>query len=73
MGVTIMKLLSVVMHWSVISIGHYQPLFLVAVLVISERCNWYCKKCTNNVISYDHSIINWFYDTQNYRENYLKM
>ena len=35
---------------SVISIVHYQPLFLLSVLVISERCNGYCKKCTSIVI-----------------------
>ena len=50
----------------VIGIGHYQPLFLVLVSVISGRCNQYCKKCTNNVISCDYSIINCFYDTHNY-------
>ena len=39
-------------------IGHYQPLLLVLVLDISESCYQYCKKCTNNVISSDYSIIN---------------
>ena len=48
---------------SVIGIGHYWPLFLVSVSVISDR---YCNKCTNNVISCDYSIINCFYDTHNY-------
>ena len=51
---------------SVIGIGHYRPLCLILVSVISERFNRYCKKCTNNVISCDYSIINCFYDTHNY-------
>ena len=54
---------------SVISIGHYRPLFLLSVSVLSERCNWYCNKCTNNVISCDYNIINCFHDTHKYREN----
>ena len=32
---------------SVIVIGHYWPLFLVSVSVISEGCNQYCIKCIN--------------------------
>ena len=48
---------------SVIGIGHYRPLCLILVLVISER---YCKTCTNNVISCDYSIIDCFHDTHNY-------
>ena len=51
---------------SVDSISHYWPLFLASVSVISERCNRYCNKCTNNVISCDYNIINYFYDTHNY-------
>ena len=47
-------------------IGHYQPLFLVLVLDISERYNQYCKKCINNVISSDYNIINCFHDKHNY-------
>ena len=47
-------------------IGHYQPLFLVLVLDISERCNQYCKKSINNVISSDYNIINCFHDKHNY-------
>ena len=37
----------------VIGINHYRPLFLVSILVISERCTQYCKNYTNNVISCD--------------------
>ena len=51
---------------SLIDISNYWPLFLVSISVISEQCNQYCKKCTNNVISSDYSIINCFYDTHNY-------
>ena len=48
-------------------IGHYQSLFLVLVLDISERCNQYCKKCINNVISSEYNIINYcFHDNHNY-------
>ena len=50
---------------SVIGISDYRPLFLVSVSVIYERCNRYCKKCTNNVISCDYSIINCLCDTHN--------
>ena len=41
----------------VIGIGHYLPLFLVSVSGISEICNCYCNKHTNNVISCDYNII----------------
>ena len=52
-----------------ISQTHYWSLFLVLVSVISGRCNRYCKKCINNVISCDYDIINGFYDTHNYWVN----
>ena len=52
----------------VIDIGHYWSLFLVSVSVISERCNRYCNKCTNNVISCEYSIINCFYDNHNHEK-----
>ena len=58
----------VMMRWQlIIDIGQYWALFLVSV--ISERCNWYCSKCTSIVISCDYSIINCFYDTHNHWES----
>ena len=45
------------MDWQSVSV-------LISDSAISERCNRYCKKCTNNVISCDYSIINGIYDTQ---------
>ena len=56
-----MKISDAIMD-SVNGIGHYWPLFLV--LVISERCNHYCKRCTNSVIMIVASLIA-FYDTHN--------
>ena len=41
----------IVIHDDLISNRYwYQPLFLVSLSVISERCNQYCNMCTNNVI-----------------------
>ena len=51
----------------VIGVSHYQPLFLVFVSVISERCNQYCNKCTNNN-NCDYSITNCFNDTHNFEQ-----
>ena len=46
-------------YWSLSAITH---VFLVSVSVISERCNRYCNKCTNNVIYCDNNIINCLFD-----------
>ena len=47
--VMIISLYSIIeIHCNQIIIEHYWTLFQVSVLVISERCNSYCNKCTSD-------------------------
>ena len=48
----------------VIGISSYWQLFQVSVSLISERCNRYHNKVSNNIISFDYNIINCLYDSQ---------